>query len=70
MIKAWEAMGGKVHVMLATMGEYDYVGVGEGPSDEVATAFSAALGSLGYVKTTSMRAFTPEEFAGIVAKLP
>lgn len=69
-IKAWEAMGGKVHVMLATMGEYDYVGVGEGPSDEVATAFAAALGSLGYVKTTSMRAFTPEEFAGIVAKLP
>jgi len=69
-IKAFEGMGGKVHVMVATMGEYDYVGVGEAPSDEVATAFAAALGSRGFVRTTSMRAYTPEEFGAIIGRLP
>jgi uncharacterized protein with GYD domain len=69
-IKAFEGMGGKVHVMVATMGEYDYVGVGEAPSDEVAAAFAAALASRGFVRTTSMRAFTPEEFAALLSKLP
>ena len=69
-VAAWEAMGGKMHSLLATMGEYDYVGVGEGPSDEVAVAFAAALGSHGHVTTTSLRAFTREEFAAIVGRIP
>ena len=69
-IKAFEAMGGKVHVMLATMGEYDYVGVGEAPSDEVAATFAAALASLGFVRTKTMRAFTPDEFGAVVGRLP
>jgi uncharacterized protein with GYD domain len=69
-IKAFEKMGGKVIGFYAVMGEYDYVGVGEAPSDEVATTFSLALGSLGNVKTTTLRAYTKEEFAAMVKKLP
>lgn len=69
-IQALEAMGGKVHAMVATMGEYDYVGLGEAPSDEAATAFAAGLSSRGFVRTTSLRAFTPEEFQAIVERLP
>jgi len=69
-IKALEAMGGKVTGFYVTMGEYDYVAIGEAPSDEVAMAFLLGLGSLGNVRTTTLKAFTREEFAEIVKKLP
>jgi len=46
------------------------VAIAEGPSDEVAMAFLMALSSLGNVKTTTLKAFTKEEFAEIVKKLP
>lgn len=69
-IKGVEAMGGTVKEFFLTMGEYDYVGVGEFPSDEAAAAFSLSLGSLGNVKTTTLKAFTREEFAEIVKKVP
>lgn len=69
-IKAWEAMGGKLIGFYLTMGEYDYVSVGEAPNDEVAAAFNLSLGSLGNVKTTTLKAFTTQEFAEIVKKMP
>jgi uncharacterized protein with GYD domain len=69
-IKGFEKMGGKVTSFYTVMGEYDYVAVGEAPSDEVAMTFALALGSLGNVRTTSLKAFTKEEFAGMVKKLP
>lgn len=69
-VKAFEAMGGKMYSFHVTMGPYDYVAVGEAPSDEVAAAFSLALASQGNVTTTSMRAFTPDQFKGIVGSLP
>jgi uncharacterized protein with GYD domain len=69
-IKGMEAMGGKVHAFYSTLGVYDYVAFGEAPSDEVAATFCLGLSSLGYVKTTTLRAFTKEEFAGMVKKLP
>ena len=69
-IKAFEKMGGKNLAVYVVMGEYDYVAIGEAPSDEVATTFALALGSLGNVKTTTLRAYTKEEFAAMVKKLP
>jgi uncharacterized protein with GYD domain len=63
-------MGGKVIGFYVVIGEYDYVAVGEAPSDEVGTTFALALGSLGSVRTTTLRAYTKEEFAGMVKKLP
>ena len=54
----------------AVCGRYDYVAIGEAPSDEVAMAFALALGSQGDVRTESLKAFTKEEFAEIVKKLP
>ena len=69
-IKAFEKMGGKVNGFYVVMGEYDYVAVGEAPSDEVGTTFALALGSLGNVRTTTLRAYTKEEFAAMVKKLP
>ncbi len=69
-IKGFEAMGGKMIGFYLTTGEYDYVSIGEAPSDEAAVAFALALGSKGNVRTTSLKAFTKEEFAGMVKKLP
>lgn len=69
-VKAWEAMGGKTTAVLTTMGQYDMVTIGEGPSDEMAAAFAAGLGARGYVTTETLRAFTTEECAALVAELP
>lgn len=68
-IKSWEKTGGKLLAFYATQGEYDYVAISEAPNEEVAAAFILGQGSQGYVRTTSMRAFTREEFARIVAKI-
>jgi len=64
-----EAMGGKLVGIYAVIGEYDYVAIGEMPSDEVAMRFLLGLGALGNVRTTTLRAFTREEFSAIVQKL-
>ena len=65
-VEGLEAMGG----FYSVMGEYDYVGISEAPSDEVITAFLLALGADGNVRTTTLKAFTTEEFVEIVKKLP
>ena len=67
--KTIEAMGGKLIGFYSVMGEYDYVAIGEVPSEEVMMTFLLGLGSLGNVKTTTLRAFTREEFAAVVKKL-
>jgi len=69
-IKTAEAMGAKSIGFYATMGEYDYVSIGEGTSDEVMMTFLLGLGSLGSVRTTTLKAFTKEEFAELVKRLP
>ena len=69
-LKMFEKMGGKLIGFYSTMGEYDYVGIGEASSDEAATTFNLALSALGSVRTTTMRAFTIEEFSEMIKKLP
>ena len=59
-----------MEVFCTVMGDYDYVAVGECPSDEVAATFLLLLGSLGNVRTTTLKAFTKEEFSEMVKKLP
>ena len=56
-IKGWESMGGKILGFYVTMGDYDYVTIGEAPSDEAAAAFVLSLGALGNVHTTTLKAF-------------
>ena len=63
-------MGGKVIGVWSTMGEYDYVTVGEFPNDAAAAAYALALGSRGNVKTTTLKAFTVDEFTKIVKSIP
>jgi uncharacterized protein with GYD domain len=52
------------------MGEYDAMAIGEGPSDEIATAFALGIGAQGNVKTTTLKGFTKDEIADIIKKIP
>lgn len=69
-MKLHAKMGGKLVGFYMVMGEYDYIGIGEAPSDEVATAFALAVSSAGNVKTTTLKAFSKEEIPGILKMLP
>jgi uncharacterized protein with GYD domain len=69
-VKGLEAVGGKLIGFYATMGEYDYVSIAEGPNDQVAMTYLLGLGAAGNVRTTTLKAFTLEEFKGLVANLP
>jgi len=69
MIKALEDAGGKLTAMYATMGQYDLVAVAEGPSDEFALEHLLRLSMAGNVRTTTLKAFSRDEFAAIVEKL-
>lgn len=62
-------MGGSLSQIYWTLGPYDIVAIAEFPDDETGTAFLLALGSQGNIRSTSLRAFTADEFAGIVGKL-
>jgi len=69
-VKGYESMGGKLIGFYSVLGKYDYVGIEECPSDEIATTFALATGSLGNVRSTTLKAFSKEEFGEIVKKLP
>ena len=64
-----EKMGAKITQAFWTMGAYDVILVLEAPDDETASAFAAKLGSLGHVKTQTMRAFGRQEIEKILAKI-
>ena len=67
-IEGLEKVGGKLLAFYAVMGEFDYIGVAEAPSDEVAMAYMMSLGAGGNVRTTTLKAFTMEEFAKLVGE--
>ncbi len=68
--KGVEAAGGKITGFYMTMGQYDYVAIAEGPSDEAALLQLLGLGMAGNVRTTTLKAFTMEEVGGLLKKLP
>jgi uncharacterized protein with GYD domain len=68
--EALEAVGGKLKGFYVTMGPYDYIAVAEGPGDETAMLQLLGLGLAGNVRTTTLKAFTREEFEALLKKLP
>ena len=68
--KGLEALGGCLHAFYLVMGDYDYVAISEGPSDEVAMTFLMALGAAGNTRTTTLKAFPQETFKELVGRLP
>jgi uncharacterized protein with GYD domain len=62
-------MGGEFKSFFLTMGEYDFVGVYEAPDDAVAARFTLQLGSLGNVRTKTLKAFPEAAYREIVTSL-
>ena len=55
--------------MYWTFGKCNAIGIPEAPSDNAAMEFELKLGSLGNVRTTTVRAFIEEEIASVVGKM-
>ena len=52
-----------------TVGSYDLVSTFEAPDDESISAFLLELGSVGNVRSTTLRAYDREEMSGIIERL-
>ncbi len=64
-----EKVGVKVKGFYYTIGHYDMVLIVEG-SDEAAMTAMLKLGSLGNVRTETLRGFTSEEMRKMIGKMP
>ncbi len=71
--RAFKAMAEKSRATLRdlywTQGPYDLVATMETPDEETAMGLLFKLGSLGNVRTQTLRAFTADEIKGALAKL-
>ncbi len=64
--KAAEELGGKLGDLYLTMGAYDLVAISEFPDDATAATFVLRLGTLGNVRTTTVKAFPENAYRKIV----
>jgi uncharacterized protein with GYD domain len=62
-------MGAKINTIYWTLGNYDVVLTLEAPNDETAAALLSKAGSLGNLKSQTLRAFSEEEMNSILAKI-
>jgi uncharacterized protein with GYD domain len=53
-----------------TLGQYDVVASLEAPDAETVTALHLSVGALGNVRTQTLPAFSADEMAGILGKMP
>ncbi|OGQ84704.1 MAG: GYD family protein [Deltaproteobacteria bacterium RIFCSPLOWO2_12_FULL_60_19] len=63
-------LGVKVKDTFWTLGAYDAVLVADAPDDEAMTALCLSVGSLGNIRTQTMRAYSADEMSKILAKMP
>jgi uncharacterized protein with GYD domain len=65
-----EKLGGKLLSAYVTTGQYDVVVTVDMPSGEAMAKLVVALAATGNARTTTVRAFTPDEFSKIAADAP
>ncbi len=65
-----QTLGGEVKDFYLTMGSHDIVVVIEAPDDETVAKFVLTAGSHGNVRTTTLKAFSEDQFREIVQALP
>jgi len=66
--KLVERSGGRFRELLWTVGEYDAVAVLDFPDEETATATILQVGSAGFFRSNTMRAFTADEMGAIISR--
>lgn len=62
-------LGARVGEIFWTLGRYDVILTLEAPNDETATAVMTKAGSLGNLKSETLRAFSESEMDSILAKI-
>jgi|SRR5689334_1676863 uncharacterized protein with GYD domain len=67
---AIQKAGGKSNGMYYTLGKHDFIAVVEAPTDEAIATLLYSIGSLGNVRTETLKAFSLSEAASIIEKLP
>ena len=67
--KLCEKVGAKVKEAYRTMGRYDVAAIVDAPDDVTMNAVVYSLGSLGNVRTETLRAFTRQETDAALAKM-
>ena len=63
-----EKLGGKLDVFY-TMGQYDFIGIGDLPNDDAVMQLALQIGSLGNARTTTIKAWSQGEGTKVIAKL-
>ena len=61
--------GAELKDFYLTMGAYDVVSTVEAPTDDAVAKFVLALGALGNVRSTTLKAFSEKEYQNIVGGL-
>lgn len=64
-----DKVGARVKDVYRTMGRYDLVAIVEAPDDVTMSAILYSVGSLGNVRTETLRAFTRQEADQALAKM-
>jgi uncharacterized protein with GYD domain len=64
-----DKFGGKISLWY-TLGQYDIVGIAEFPGDEEIQKFVLWVGSQGSVRSTTLKAWSPDEAASLISSLP
>jgi len=67
---AFQQAGGKVNAVYWTQGSYDVVAIFDFADEVAFTAAIIGLARGGNVRTQTMRAFSADEMAKIIAKIP
>jgi len=65
-----EKLGGKLLSSYITTGQYDVIATLDMPDEQAMTRFAVALAASGNARTTTVRAYPPEDFANIAAAVP
>jgi uncharacterized protein with GYD domain len=63
-------LGGKLLSAYVTTGQYDVVLTLEMPNGEAMIKFVSAISASGNARTTTVRAYTPDEFSKLAADAP
>jgi uncharacterized protein with GYD domain len=62
-------MGGEFRSFYLTLGDYDFIAMYDASDDAIAARFALQLGSLGNVRTTTLKAFSEHSYRDIIASL-
>jgi len=62
-------LGGEIKTVYMTQGSFDLAIVAEMPNDEKVASYVLKIGSLGNVRTTTLRAYSEDEYGKIIGSL-